>query len=41
VQLKDPHALPLADLRALVERAHALVLAKLPKKLQRELLGEA
>jgi len=40
VQLKDPRALPLADLRALVERAHALVLAKLPKKLQRELLGE-
>ena len=39
VQLKDPKALPLAELAALITRSHALVLARLPKKLQRELLG--
>jgi predicted DNA-binding protein (MmcQ/YjbR family) len=39
VQLKDPKALPLAELKALVTRSHDLVLAKLPKKPQRELLG--
>ena len=37
VQLKDPKALPLADLKALVSRSHALVFAGLSKKLQREL----
>jgi len=39
VQLKDPKALPLVELKALVTRSHALVLAKLPKKVQRELAG--
>ena len=39
VQLKDPKARPLADLKALVTRSHELVLGKLPKKLQREILG--
>jgi predicted DNA-binding protein (MmcQ/YjbR family) len=39
VQLNDPKALPLADLKALVSRSHALVLAGLSKKLQRELLS--
>jgi predicted DNA-binding protein (MmcQ/YjbR family) len=39
VQLSDPQALPLADLKALVSRSHELVLARLPKKLQRELLS--
>ena len=39
VQLTDPKALPLPDLKALVERSHALVLAGLPKKLQKQLLG--
>jgi predicted DNA-binding protein (MmcQ/YjbR family) len=38
VQLSDPKALPLADLKALVTQSHALVLERLPKKLQRELL---
>jgi predicted DNA-binding protein (MmcQ/YjbR family) len=38
VQLKDPKALPLADLKALVTRSHELVMAKLSKKLQRELM---
>jgi predicted DNA-binding protein (MmcQ/YjbR family) len=37
VQLKDPKALPLADLKALVTRSHELVFAGLTKKLQREL----
>jgi len=37
VQLKDPKALPLAELKALVTRSHALVFAGLSKKLQREL----
>ena len=37
VQLSDPKALPLAELKALVERSHALVLAKLPKRLRVEL----
>jgi predicted DNA-binding protein (MmcQ/YjbR family) len=39
VQLQDAKALPLADLKALVERSHALVLAGLSKKLQRDILG--
>jgi predicted DNA-binding protein (MmcQ/YjbR family) len=39
VQLKDPKALPLQDLKALVSRSHALVVGKLSKKRQRELLG--
>jgi predicted DNA-binding protein (MmcQ/YjbR family) len=39
VQLSDPKALPLAELKTLVERSHALVLAALPKKVQREILG--
>lgn len=37
VQLADPKALPLADLTSLVTRSHALVLATLPKRLQKEL----
>jgi predicted DNA-binding protein (MmcQ/YjbR family) len=37
VQVKQPKALPLAELKALVTRSHALVLARLPKKLQKEL----
>jgi predicted DNA-binding protein (MmcQ/YjbR family) len=41
VQLSDPKALPLAELKALVERSHALVLAKLPKKQQAAILGGA
>ncbi|XHS76634.1 MmcQ/YjbR family DNA-binding protein [Burkholderiaceae bacterium UC74_6] len=32
VALKDPKALPLAELKALVTRSHELVAAKLPKK---------
>jgi predicted DNA-binding protein (MmcQ/YjbR family) len=39
VKLQDPKALPLAELKALVERSHALVLGSLTKKLQREILG--
>lgn len=39
VRLSDPKALPLAELKALVERSHALVLGKLPKKRQQEILG--
>jgi predicted DNA-binding protein (MmcQ/YjbR family) len=39
VRLQDPKALPLAQLEALVSRSHALVLGKLAKKVQRELLG--
>ena len=39
VKLSDPKALPLADLRQLVERSHALVLASLPKKIQKEVLA--
>jgi len=34
VQLRDPKALPLAELKALVARSHALVVARLPKKLR-------
>jgi len=34
VQLRDPKALPLAELKALVARSHALVAARLPKKLR-------
>lgn len=37
VQLKDAKALPLPELKALVTRSHALVLARCPKKLQKEL----
>lgn len=37
VSLNDPKALPLAELKALVARSHALVAAGLTKKLQREL----
>ena len=32
VAVSDPKALPLSDLKALVERSHALVAAKLPQK---------
>ena len=39
VQLSNPKALPLAELKALVSQSHALVLARLSKKLQREILG--
>jgi predicted DNA-binding protein (MmcQ/YjbR family) len=39
VQLTDAKALPLAELKALVSRSHALVLAKCPKRLQKELAG--
>jgi predicted DNA-binding protein (MmcQ/YjbR family) len=39
VQLTEPKALPLADLKALVERSHALVLGGLSKKFQEQLLG--
>ena len=39
VQLSDAKALPLADLKALVSRSHALVLASLTKKLQKEILA--
>jgi predicted DNA-binding protein (MmcQ/YjbR family) len=39
VSVNDPKALPLAELKALVSTSHALVLAKLPKKLQKEILG--
>ncbi len=41
VRLQDPKALPLTDLKALVTRSHALVLAGLTKKLQRQILGQA
>ena len=37
VRLSDPRALPAAELKALVTRSYELVLAKLPKKFQREL----
>jgi len=37
VQLRDPTALPLVDLKALVTRSYQLVLARLTKKLQREI----
>jgi predicted DNA-binding protein (MmcQ/YjbR family) len=39
VQLSDPKALPLPELKALVRRSHALVLATLPRKTQKELLS--
>jgi len=39
VKLAEPKALPLAVLKDLVTTSHALVLARLPKKLQREILG--
>src|SRR4051794_41957911 len=41
VKLKDPKALPLADLKALVTRSHQLVLAKLPKKTQAAIAAAA
>lgn len=37
VQVSDPKALPLAELKALVDRSYALVRAKLSKKLQAQL----
>lgn len=37
VMVKEPQALPGAELKALVRRSHALVVAKLSKKLQKEL----
>jgi predicted DNA-binding protein (MmcQ/YjbR family) len=39
LKLTDPKALPLADLKDLVERSHALVPGGLSKKLQKQLLG--
>jgi predicted DNA-binding protein (MmcQ/YjbR family) len=39
VSLEDPKALPLTELKALVGRSHALVLAGLTKKAQKEILG--
>ena len=41
VQLTDPTALPLTELKALVTRSHALVLAGLPKKLQKAIADGA
>ena len=41
VRVSDPKALPLAELKALVSRSHALILAKCTKRLQRELGGAA
>jgi predicted DNA-binding protein (MmcQ/YjbR family) len=40
VNVEDPKALPLPSLKALVSRSHSLVMAGLPKKPQRALLGE-
>lgn len=37
VQVRDAKALPATELRALVTRSHALVLATLPRKLQKEI----
>lgn len=37
VQVRDPRALPLAELKTLVTRSHALVAAKLTRKLRRDL----
>jgi predicted DNA-binding protein (MmcQ/YjbR family) len=37
VQLTDPKALPLAELKALVTRSHAIVAGKLPRKVRREI----
>lgn len=39
VKVSDARALPLAELKALVSRSHALVLAKCSQRLQRELGG--
>jgi predicted DNA-binding protein (MmcQ/YjbR family) len=39
VALRDIKALPLSELKALVSRSHELVLARLPKKLQKEIAG--
>lgn len=41
IKLKDARALPLPELKALVTRSYQLVLAKCPKKLQRELAAAA
>ncbi len=38
VQLGDAKALPLAELKALVTQSHALVLATLTKKMQKDIL---
>ncbi len=40
VTLDAPEAVPLAERQALVRRAYELVLGKLSKKMQRELLGQ-
>jgi predicted DNA-binding protein (MmcQ/YjbR family) len=37
VQLRDPTALPVADLKALVTRSYELVFSRLTRKLQREI----
>lgn len=37
VQVSDPKALPLAELKALVDRSYVLVRARLSKKLQEQL----
>lgn len=39
VKLDDPSALARAELQALLRRAYELILARLPKKTQRELAG--
>jgi predicted DNA-binding protein (MmcQ/YjbR family) len=39
VQVQNPRALPLAELKALVNDSHRLVLAGLPKKSLRQILG--
>lgn len=39
VKLSEAKALPLAELKALVTQSHALVLATLTKKMQREILS--
>jgi predicted DNA-binding protein (MmcQ/YjbR family) len=39
VKLSNIKVLPLSELKALVTRSHALVLAGLPKKLQKEILS--
>lgn len=39
IRLADPKALPLAVLKGLVERSHALVLGGLTKKRQKEILA--
>lgn len=39
VQVADPSRVPAEELRALLRRSYELVRAKLPKKVQRELVG--